>query len=690
MVNRIKTKSVFLGLSVILLAAILACGEGATPTPDAQPTQDVAAIVQQVLAQQEQPDVLTAADIQQLVQGVVTQALADQPAPEGLTAQQVQDLVQNAIAATIQPGASALEVQTAIAAAVGAIQPGVTAEDVQAVVQQAVTAALGTAGPTPAPGAIVEPFGTLDVSFGNLGPEIFTLKNQPYLAARHDGIGTHEYMFAKDPDGVRIPRLVTDLSVDASGLVYTFKLQEGATWHTTYGLWGQFTADDFIFSMENVAAPGGPHSRAGEARRLYTCDECEMVALDQFTVQLTRPTPSVDIWWMSSGAFGMGFHSKDHYEAVGEEAANTQSVGTGPWALVEYKANELVRLTAVRNHWRKTPEWDQWVWWEISEQSTRLANFLTGLLDSANLTAESRQAVKNANKPGYTFMSFNNASNQNMLLFGQQYFLDHPNHTGVDPKTPLADNAFDCSLAWVSCDADINSTAWDNARKVRLAMSMAIDRDALVSNLLGGDGNPFHVMVWMGHDVRAREFGLDQLSFEFDPDRARDLLTEAGFADGFDMVMNLAPIGSIEAGEAIATMWEDIGIRVELARTVYAQYRPTMVSRAAKEAQPYLGSTSIEPLQRYSLYFTPQSAFNLGFEHPVYEALLEQVQVTADDDARWALMADIARFVFDNVMVLPLYTENLDWPLGPQLGPWKVMGGESLGFLTNWEDATHK
>ena len=379
-----RFKSLIFGLSLILLAGILACGEGATPTPTAQPTQDVAAIVQQVLSQQEQPDVLTAADIQQLVQGVVTQALSDQPAPEGLTAQQVQDLVQNAIAATIQPGASALELQTAIAAAVGAIEPGISAEDVQAVVQQAVAGALA-ALPTPTSLASVEPTGTLDMGIVQLGPTRWLPKDMPFRTTQWEVVGFAEQLLAYEnaPSSEIGVRLLEEFSIDldsAGNTVYTMRLRQGIPFQTRFGLWGELTVDDLIFTVENVAEEASVHPRRGHVRRTFFCDVCQVERADNYTLKLTRDKPTFDIFDISTYPRGaaLGIKSKKHYDAVGAETASSQPVGTGPWELVEDKEDVLRRTKAVRNHWRKTPEWDEMVWWQINEESTRLANFLVG------------------------------------------------------------------------------------------------------------------------------------------------------------------------------------------------------------------------------------------------------------------------------------------------------------------------
>ena len=698
-----RFKSLIFGLSLILLAGILACGEGATPTPAAQPTQDVAAIVQQVLAQQEQPDVLTAADIQQLVQGVVTQALVDQPAPEGLTAQQVQDLVQNAIAATIQPGASALEVQTAIAAAVGAIQPGVSAEDVQAVVQQAVAGALA-ALPTPTSLASVEPTGTISFGVAQVAPSVWVPKNQSYYASQFEVTAFMEHMFTFGQRDTAVaaqiqPRLIEDFStsIDSEGnWVYTFTQRQGVPFHTRFGLWGEVTADDWIFSLENTAAEGTIHSISGDVRRVIFCDGCELTKVDTYTFQLKRPEANYQVRWISTYPIGnaVGAKSKKHFDAVGEEVANTQPVGTAPWELVEDKTDVFRRLTAVQNHWRKTPEFDEMVWWVITEESTRLANFEAGLLDSGTFSTDSVQAVKNLDDPRFIFQRLSNGINHQLHLGGQQYYTDHPAHIGESAVTPLGENAYDCSLAWVSCDRDVTTEEWATARKVRLAMNLAIDRDALINNLAFGEGTPLYLHTLGGYREKGKEFGLDQLTYDFDPDRARQLMADAGYSDGFDIQMATNAVGQAAARpvmEAVATMWEAIGVRVEQIGITRSASRPERLKRTSKWVDDWSwGPASFEPIHHLGLIFDVSGLPNYGLEHPILQDLLDQAFTNQDAEERWGLYNTMMRFMFDESLVFPIFSEDLLYPLSEKLGNWPLLGPGSQAWLSNWENTPHR
>ena len=699
MVAIFRLKSLIFGISLLLLTAVLACGEAATPSATPQPTQDVAAIVQQVLAQQEQPDALTAADIQQLVQGVVTQALADQPAPEGLTAQQVQDLVQNAIAATVQPGASALEVQTAIAAAVGAIQPGVSAEDVQAAVEQAVEQALAavpTAGATPTPLAMMEPSGTLDWAIPSIDVPIWVPRVQPYLSTQFEVMTFGETMFgwSDAPTNNLEPRLVEtwDLDISTDGTAtYTFNLRQGVPFQTQFGLWGEVTAEDWIFSAQSTGGPDSIHSQLGNARSWWLCDGCEMTAPDPYTLVLNHPTGSSGIparWSGYPGGDAIAAHSKKHVDARGEEQAAKEPVGAGPWELVEYDQDVRARVKAVQNHYRITPQWDEWIWWVIREESTRLANFEAGLLDTAALSTESIQAIKSMNDPDIKFMKLPSGIVHHLTFLGNLYNLDHPAHADVG-------DVFDCTQATVACDRNITSADWANASKVREAMNIAIDRDALVANLSFGEGTPIFTMHGTGYLAKLSEFlDLDAFNYEFNADGARALLAEAGFADGFELDMRIASWGSpatIPPMKAVANMWRAIGITVNEIEQPYGTFRPSLVNRSAQGVWNWSGGPStLEPSSSYGLQWNAFVGINAGVEHPFLQERIDLTRIELDLDARYTLTAEMIQFVRDHNLGIPLFTEPVLFPIGPELDVWTLSGFGSQARLSNWEHAGHR
>ena len=312
-----KHQSMIIGVFILILGIIVACSEAATPTaaPAAVPGPAV--------------------DTDALVAEAVTAALAAMSTPaQGQS----------------EPSAAEMEaqVQEAIAAAMPAQQPGVNPQDVQAAVAAAL-ASLPTAAPTVAAPPEMKPTGTFNTGMTQIGAPVFLLKNQSFFQSRFDDTVTHEDLWWTDAEGSLLPRLVREWETSADGLVFTFHLQEGVPFHEN---WGEFNADDFLFTLNSVIEEGSVHTVTGRVRNMFFCEGCELTKIDNLTMRLSRPTPTVELTWNNRGT--LAFRSKLHQETVGLERADTESIGTGPWKLAEAKEGQFRRVTAVENHWRKT------------------------------------------------------------------------------------------------------------------------------------------------------------------------------------------------------------------------------------------------------------------------------------------------------------------------------------------------
>ena len=331
MLGVFNRRLIFLGLLLVLAAIIIACGEEATPTAEPAVTQ------------------------------------AEAPAPAAPAPAQ-------ATAAAVAPAPAA---------------PAPAAPAPVAVATPTAAPAPAPAAPEPTPVAMVGPVGSISVGMAEVAPVQHVLHMQTYSALKYDTLLTHEPMFRRDKDSKLHGLLVKEWDVDPTGLIYTFRLQEGVPWHQTYGDWGEFSADDFIFSLNNVSTPGSRHPRAGRVRRNFTCPDCTLTKVDDLTVQLERKTITVQITWDSfrNGGGSVAMISKNHVETNGEEQANFESVGTGSWRLVEAKTDDFRRVEAVEDHWRKTPEFKEMTWVQFGEESTRVANFLTGELDTGQYSS---------------------------------------------------------------------------------------------------------------------------------------------------------------------------------------------------------------------------------------------------------------------------------------------------------------
>ena len=687
MVNRIRTRWTLVGITAILLLMIFACSEEATPTATPS-SQDIGASVQQA----------------------VQQAMADRPSgTQGPSAEELASLVESAVSASVPEGTSSEQVQEMVQAAVAAAagESGVSQEDLQAIVAQAVAAAVSdsaaqatpVAMPTDAPtptDTTMGPRGTLRVAVEDLGPPVFLLSQAGYATYRFLNLSTDEMLFSTSADGKVVPRLAESWNLEqtSDGALYTFNLRQGVPFHDNFGDWGEFTAADLMFSLRDATREGTQHSGAAGVRRVWFCDGCEVTVVDDYTVELQRPEPRFDTTWDIRHPFaaGVAVHSKKHVEAVGEEAAITQSVATGPWQMEDFRSGDFFLMKGVRDHYRSPPNWDEFQWSLIREDSTRIANFLTGLIDTGKFTAESIQTIKGEDLLTTEYMTFPGVTWHFVPILGQQYNVDHPSHQGENPTVPLGDNVGwqqTCNdTPWVSCDRDVTSAEWQKALNVRLAMTLAIDRQKMVNNLAFGEGDPWHISYWHGHPGRMKQFGLDGLVREFDLPQARQLMEDAGYGDGFEITLTLTARG-FDSATAACTMWQEIDVQCKIRNEEYASFRPTQVRRTATGLRSNTIAAQIEPLRLYPLFYSSVNANNFGLEHPDLQKLLDEAINLFDDEARWAKQAEIAHWFFDNVVDISLYAEAAVWPLGPTIDEWEQMSPVN-DWLQNWDSVPHR
>ena len=180
-------------------------------------------------------------------------------------------------------------------------------------------------------------------------------------------------------------------------------------------------------------------------------------------------------------------------ESLGRDAASRQLVGTGPWEMVENTTGQSWKFKAVEDHYRKTPFFAEMTFFEIPEESTRIANFQTGKIDTFGASPDTIPIL--ADIPDTKFMSQAGVSESHIGLYGQ-YYIEPAN--GEDPLPAYNPD----ELPWVSSDPDPDSAEWERARKVREALAISIDRDLLREELLHGEGTtPFNVGAGWRHST---------------------------------------------------------------------------------------------------------------------------------------------------------------------------------------------
>ena len=515
--------------------------------------------------------------------------------------------------------------------------------------------AQATPTPTTLVAAMAKPEGTLNIAYKDL----YNFDTHPRVTPATVGllVGTSvgESLFGRDEKGNTLPKLIKEWSLSPDKLVWTFKLQEGVQFHKGYG---EMTAEDILWSMEESTAEDTVNSVASRLRRLWANPEGSAKAIDDYTIEVNTGTLQYDMLSWTSIPYAGWIVSKKQAEELGQEAASRDGAGTGPFEIVEHQTGQTWTMKAVENHWRKTPNFAQLIYHQIPEESTRVANFLTGNLDTFIMDLDSLPAVQQME--GVKLMRVEGGGTIHIGWYGN-YHIPEKERPAHNPDLP-----------WVSASGDVNSEEWQRAAKVRRAMSIAVDRQLIVDTILSGEGKP--LVLW-GWEAQLHRLPPDiQAGWEYNPEKARQLLAEAGYPDGFEVTLtpDIRNVpGEVEATEAIGTMWEDIGISTRLNKVPFSTIFAEIKARTYEQTNTHGTGGRTDPLSLMIPMFDSTSGFNVGMEHPWLDEMLSKAVMTLDEDERYEVLVEMARWIFDNVASAGLYEVNIVWPLSPKIDSWK-------------------
>lgn len=327
----------------------------------------------------------------------------------------------------------------------------------------------------------------------------------------------------------------------ADGQSWTFYLRAGLRWHNGDPL----TADDVKFSLERTMSQESLASRAAALRR--NVERIEVI--DARTVRIhTKGVQPYFPEGLSRAVFQEGqLMPKKYIETVGVEEFRKKPIGSGPWKFVRSVPGDRVEYEAVDYpHWRGTPHFKRLVILLVPEESTRVAMVRTGEAAIASISPESIREVEAAklhvvSVPG---------TMQAIYQFYGAYLPEFKD-------SPIADV------------------------RVREALSLAINRQQIIDYVMYGKAlwpMPFATFRYSVDMDTPRWENWSREALRYDPARAKELLTEAGYPNGFPLTfVNTALPGTpfmIQIGEVVADFWTKIGVQVTLENVEWGAYQP--------------------------------------------------------------------------------------------------------------------
>jgi len=457
-----------------------------------------------------------------------------------------------------------------------------------------------------------EPAGELIVSLSTFPNSIFP----PNAAERNaDNVASQifEGLTWVNDEGEVVPALAESWEISEDGTEYTFTLRQGVKFHNGE----DFDAQDVLTSYEAGKDPINAY--AYDVERTASVE-----VIDDYTVKLTSEEPDPLFLRFLAGSWGMV--PTDYYNEVGLEGIEENPVGTGPFKFVEWVKGDRIALEAFEDYWDEgLPKLAKVTFRPIPEESTRIAAVQTGEIHIANrlpadeaqrlLGAENVQIVRYSSDRVY-YVAFNNLS------------------SGIG--TPIED------------------------RLVRQAMNYAVDRQAIIDALFNGYAElttGFVVPTNLGYD--------DSLEpYPYDPDKARELLAEAGYPDGFEIGM-ACPTGAYtnfeQVCEAIGGYLNEVGITFEGGEIQFMESGQYWDLEANKELPPMFGdswsTTDGEALNRL-IGALGEDASYAAWNTPEIQDYLNQIGTTVDDEERAELYKEMQQLMYDDPPFIYLYQPN--------------------------------
>ncbi len=406
------------------------------------------------------------------------------------------------------------------------------------------------------------------------------------------------------------PDLAESWEVSDDGRTWTFHLRQGVQFH---GGFGELTADDVVYSLTRAADP----ERSSHAAQLAALES--VTAIDPYTVQVQLETPVPLFLGLVANARTGLIISQKAAEELGDGNYEQRPIGTGPFAFVEYLPQQYVTLTAFDEHFRGRPEIDEITYRYISSDNTRELAFRNGEIDLFYGRREQDWVERMRAVDGAEIDIFE--PSQSRLL--------HINR---------------------------NIAPLDNIL-VRQAIMHAINREEFIQ-LVGQDiTRELYTTVPIGFAGHAE----DVRAPEYDPERAKELLAEAGYPDGLTLNVKISTISSLNVPMLlIQDQLRRVGITVELDEMDHAAWHAAI--RRDESALVIYGAAAapwadmiLTPFFHSSAAIGAPSA-ETNFSHcSIADTEIDAARIEPDEATRNALLREAQVKTLEDACAVPIF-----------------------------------
>ena len=428
------------------------------------------------------------------------------------------------------------------------------------------------------------------------------------------------------PDGSVQPGLAASWTISDDGLSYTFQLREGVTFHdgTT------FEASDVVFSLDRARAEDSTNAQ----KALFAGIE-RVEALGDSSVRIYLAAPQgnflFNLAWGDAVMVGP--------ESIGD--IKNLPIGTGAFRFEQWRRGDQISLTRNADYWGEAALLEGATFKFISEPTAAYAAMLAGDIDAFYSYPAPENLAQFERDPRFTVLSGNTEGETILAMNNQQAPFD-----------------------------DI---------RVRKAVSHAIDRQAIIDGAMFGYGTPIG-----SHFAPHNPDYVDlTANAAFDPALARDLLAQAGYAEGFSTTLKLPPPSyARRGGEIIAAQLREVGIEAEISFLEWAQWLE-QVFRGYDYGLTIVSHT--EPMD-INIYARPEYYFQ--YDNPDFQALIETLAVQSDPAARSALLAQAQTTIAEDFVNGYLFQLALTSVVDAKLqGIWKDAPTQAVDLTgVRWAD----
>ena len=436
--------------------------------------------------------------------------------------------------------------------------------------------------------------------------------------------------------------LANDWSVSQDGKTHTINLRQGIQFHNGE----EVTSADVEFSALEVMEEDAQNAFIGELKPLWDSYETP----DAYTWVINCHTPCLYAPWIFSGVRGTEgmIVPKAHYEAVGEEEFAKSPIGSGPYEFVDQVLGASVAVESINQpHFRGgpnggIPKYAQITFLGVSEETTRIAMLKSGQTDVIDV---SRERIAPLADDG-----FNIFYKERALLSGAYFFQQW------EEGNPFGDI------------------------RVREALNKAINRDAILEHIFLGRGGT--TLYPIGSYAADSGYDPNQSSYPYDPDRARQLLAEAGYNDDNPLEIKLAiySFGGIAEFprmiEAIGADFEAVGVKVNFQPTEYGTLRSMRVAfnLGGGWVGPWGTHNRAAPAEILSIVkvLKHSTAKYTTYKNPEFDAIMDKAFASTDPEEVKTLIGEMQQHLLANYDGIPLFEVDSAFAAIPEITYWNT------------------